>query len=76
MKYQVWKPVKTGCFRIGYWGVPDLYDLKDISSTQRLVNRLKSLSWDRFRHALTSALDRGRRRLFLIVWVKESKCCC
>ena len=76
MKYQVYKPVKTECFRIGYWGIPDIYDLKDVSSTQSLVKRLKRIGWSSFKHALTEAIERGRRRMFVIVWYRESRCCC
>jgi len=80
MKYQVWKPVKTGCFRIGYWGgyweVPDIGDLKDISSAQTLVKRIERIGFSPFKHALTEAIERGRRRMFVIVWYRESRCCC
>lgn len=25
---------------------------------------------------LTEAIERGRRRMFVIVWYRESRCCC
>ena len=76
MKYQIWKPVKTDCFRIGYWGIPDIGDLKDISNAQTLVKRIEKIGFGAFKHALTEAIEKGRRRMFVIVWYKESKCCC
>jgi len=76
MKYQIWKPQKTDCFRIGYWGIPDIYDLKDISDAQSFTKKLERIGWESFKHVLTEAIEKGRRRMFVIIWYRKSKCCC
>ena len=81
MKYQILYPFKTECFRIGYWGVPDPYDLKDISRAKTLLKRTLpnpsiAKSPSSLLETVRKTVAKGRRRTFVAIWYKQSKCCC
>jgi hypothetical protein len=76
MKYQIWSPFLSDCFGIGRWGVPTLEDIKDLTNTDRLVEKFKSIGWDSIKSAMKRAVEEGERKMMVIVWKKEEKCCC
>jgi hypothetical protein len=76
MKYQIWSPVVSDCFGIGRWGVPTLDDIKDLTNTDQLIEKFKSIGWDTIKSAMTRGVKEGERKMMVIVWKKEEKCCC
>uniref|UniRef100_A0A7C5X4S3 Uncharacterized protein n=1 Tax=Thermocrinis ruber TaxID=75906 RepID=A0A7C5X4S3_9AQUI len=76
MKYQIWSPFVSGCFGIGRWGVPTLEDIKDLTDTDKLVERFKSIGWQTITSMMTRMVKEGERKMMVIVWKKEEKCCC
>lgn len=82
VKYQIISPFKTECFRIGFWGVPDVYDLKDISEKKTLEKKLSfkvpslELTLEKAKEIVTKEVGKARRRTFVVIWKKESRCCC
>lgn len=76
MKYQIWHPELTPCFGVGKWGVPQLDDVKDLTNTDKLVEKLKSIGWESVKGAMMKTVRRADRKMFVIVWKKEARCCC
>jgi hypothetical protein len=77
MKYQIWSPFETDCFGIGKWGVPTLDDIKDLTDTNKLVEKFESIGWNTVRSAMMRGVRELRwREMMVIVWKKEEKCCC
>ncbi len=78
MKYQIWFPFLSDCFGIGRYGVPTLDDIKDLTNTDQLVERFKSIGWDAVMSAMMRAVrePERKRKMMVIVWKKEEKCCC
>jgi hypothetical protein len=76
MKYQIWSPFESPCFGVGRWGVPTLDDIKDLTDTDKLVEKFKSIGWDTIKSAMTRGVKEGERKMMVIVWKKEEKCCC
>jgi hypothetical protein len=76
MKYQIWSPFESGCFGIGRWGVPTLDDIKDLTDTDKLIEKFKSIGWDTIKSVMKRSVSEVERKMMVIVWKKESKCCC
>jgi hypothetical protein len=79
MKYQVWSPFVSDCFGIGRWGVPTLDDIKDLTDTDKLIERFKQIGWDTIKSVMKRGVDElklGGRKMMVIVWRKEERCCC
>jgi hypothetical protein len=77
MKYQIWFPFLSPCFGIGKWGVPTIGDIKDITNTEKLVEKLTSIGWKTIESAIKRvATETKDRSMMVIVWKKEKKCCC
>jgi hypothetical protein len=77
MKYQIWSPFVSDCFGIGRWGVPTLDDIKDLTDTGKLVERLEAIGWDTIKSVMRRAVEEKRgRKMMVIVWKKEERCCC
>jgi hypothetical protein len=76
MKYQIWSPFETGCFGIGKWGVPTLDDIKDLTDTNKLVEKFDRIGWDTVKSAMMRGVRDKDRNMMVIVWKKEEKCCC
>ncbi len=76
MKYQIWKPFVSPCFGVGQYGVPTLDDIKDLTNTDKLVEKFKSIGWDSIKSVMMRGVREGERNMMVIVWKKESKCCC
>ncbi|MCI4454825.1 MAG: hypothetical protein JHC25_07795 [Thermodesulfobacterium sp.] len=76
MKYQIWSPFVSDCFGVGRWGVPTLEDIKDLTNTDQLVQKLKSIGWETIKSALVRGVKEQERKMMVIVWKKEEKCCC
>jgi len=76
MKYQILSPFESGCFGIGRWGVPTLDDIKDLTDTDKLVEKFKSIGWDTIKSVMMRSVSEVERKMMVIVWKKESKCCC
>jgi len=76
MKYQIWSPFESGCFGIGRWGVPTLDDIKDLTDTDKLIEKFKSIGWDTIKSVMMRGVREGERKMMVIVWKKEEKCCC
>jgi hypothetical protein len=76
MKYQIWSPLVSDCFGIGKWGVPTLEDIKDLTDTGKLVEKLKSIGWDTIKSVMMRGVEEKERDMMVIVWKKEEKCCC
>jgi len=76
MKYQIWSPFLSPCFGIGRWGVPTLDDIKDLTDTDKLVEKFKSIGWDTIKSVMMRGVREGERKMMVIVWKKEEKCCC
>jgi len=76
MRYQIWSPFVSDCFGIGRWGVPTLEDIKDLTDTDKLVEKFNSIGWDTIRSLMWRAVEERKRRMMVIVWKKEEKCCC
>jgi hypothetical protein len=76
MKYQIWSPYLSPCFGVGKYGVPTLDDIKDLTDTDKLVEKFSSIGWDTIKSAMMRGVREGERKMMVIVWKKESKCCC
>ncbi|MEM1679485.1 MAG: hypothetical protein QXD20_09690 [Ignisphaera sp.] len=76
MRYQILSPKQTECFPIGRYGVPTLDDIRDLTDTDSLIDRFKSIAGRIGWQSLIQSVSRGERKMFLIVWYRESKCCC
>ena len=76
MKYQIWSPFVSDCFGIGRYGVPTLEDIKDLTNTDQLVERFKSIGWDSIKSVMKRAVKEKDREMMVIVWKKEERCCC
>jgi hypothetical protein len=76
MRYQIWSPFVSDCFGIGRWGVPTLDDIKDLTNTDQLVQKFKSIGWDTIKSVMERAVEEKDRAMMVIVWKKEEKCCC
>ncbi len=76
MKYQIWFPFLSDCFGIGRWGVPTLEDIKDLTNTDQLIERFKSIGLDSIKSVMMRGVREGQRKMMVIVWKKEEKCCC
>jgi len=76
MKYQIWSPFVSDCFGIGRWGVPTLDDIKDLTDTDKLIERFKSIGWDSIKSVMRRAVEERERTMMVIVWKKEERCCC
>ncbi len=76
MKYQIWSPFVSDCFGIGRYGVPTLEEIKDLTNTDQLVERFKSIGWDSIKSVMKRAVDEKDRNMMVIVWKKEERCCC
>jgi hypothetical protein len=76
MKYQIWSPFESDCFGIGKGGVPTFDDIKDLTNTDQLVERFKSIGWDAIKSVMTRGVREGERKMMVIVWKKEERCCC
>jgi hypothetical protein len=76
MKYQIWSPFVSDCFGIGRWGVPTLDDIKDLTDTDKLVERFKSIGWDAVMSVMMRGVREQERAMMVIVWKKEERCCC
>ncbi len=76
MKYQIWSPFVSDCFGIGRWGVPTLDDIKDLTDTDKLIERFKSIGWDTIKSVMMRGLKEQERKMMVIVWKKEERCCC
>ncbi len=76
MKYQIWSPFVSDCFGIGRWGVPTLDDIKDLTDTDKLIEKFKSIGWDTMKSVMMRGLKERERKMMVIVWKKEERCCC
>ena len=76
MKYQIWSPFVSPCFGVGKWGVPDIGDIKDITDTNKLVEKFEKIGWDTIKSAIMRGVREKDRKMMVIVWKKEKKCCC
>ena len=80
MKYQVWWPFESDCFGIGRWGVPTLDDIKDLTDTDNLIEKFKSIGfedvWNKIKSAMMRGVKEGERKMMVIVWKKKEECCC
>lgn len=76
MKYQIWSPFVSECFGIGRYGVPTLDDVKDLTNTDKLVERFRSIGWETIKSVMLRGVREQERKMMLIVWKRESKCCC
>jgi hypothetical protein len=76
MKYQIWSPFVSDCFGIGRYGVPTLDDIKDLTNTDKLIERFKSIGWDSIKSAMVRGVKEEQRTMMVIVWKKEERCCC
>jgi len=76
MKYQIWSPFVSDCFGIGRYGVPTLDDIKDLTDTDKLIERFKSIGWDSIKSVMRRAVEERERTMMVIVWKKEEICCC
>ncbi len=76
MRYQIWSPFLSDCFGIGRYGVPTLEDIKDLTNTDQLVERFKSIGLDSIKSVMMRGVREGERKMMVIVWKKEEKCCC
>jgi hypothetical protein len=76
MKYQIWSPFVSPCFGVGKWGVPTLDDIKDLTNTDKLVEKFKSIGWDTIKSVMMRGVREQDRKMMVIVWKKEKKCCC
>jgi hypothetical protein len=83
MKYQIWSPFESGCFGVGRWGVPTLDDIKDLTDTDKLIEKLKPIEsinieevWNKIKSAIERGVKEAERKMMVIVWKKEKKCCC
>jgi hypothetical protein len=76
MRYQIWAPFLSDCFGVGRWGVPTLDDIKDLTDTDKLIERFKSIGWDAIKSVMRRGVEEGRRKMMVIVWKKEERCCC
>ena len=72
--WQIIHPKTTGCFRIGYYGVLDLYDITDLSG-ERLTKTLKSLSLKQMMDMVRAVTLNWDREVVVLVWERRSKCC-
>ncbi len=76
MKYQIWSPFVSDCFGIGRYGVPTLDDIKDLTNTDQLVEKFKSIGWDSIKSVMMRGVRERERDMMVIVWKKEERCCC
>ena len=76
MKYQIWSPYLSPCFGVGKYGVPTLNDIKDLTDTDKLVEKFTSIGWDTIKSVMMRGVREQERKMMVIVWKKESKCCC
>jgi len=76
MRYQIWSPFVSNCFGIGRWGVPTIDDIKDLTDTDKLVEKFKSIGWDTIKSLMWRAVKEKERSMMVIVWKKEERCCC
>jgi len=76
MKYQIWSPFESGCFGIGRWGVPTLDDIKDLTDTDKLVEKFESIGWDTIKSVMMRSVSEVERKMMVIVWKKKEECCC
>ena len=76
MKYQIWSPYLSPCFGVGKYGVPTLNDIKDLTDTDKLVEKFTSIGWDTIKSVMMRGVRERERKMMVIVWKKESKCCC
>jgi hypothetical protein len=54
-----------------------LDDIKDITNTEKLVEKLTSIGWKTIESAIKRvATETKDRSMMVIVWKKEKKCCC
>jgi hypothetical protein len=76
MRYQIWSPFVSDCFGIGRWGVPTLEDIKDLTNTDQLIEKFKSIGWETIKSVMARGVREAERSMMVIVWKKEEKCCC
>jgi hypothetical protein len=76
MKYQIWVPFESDCFGIGRWGVPTIDDVKDLTNTDKLIERLRNIGWDTIKSVMRRGVEERKREMLVIVWKKEERCCC
>jgi hypothetical protein len=76
MRYQIWSPFVSDCFGIGRWGVPTLEDIKDLTNTDQLVEKFKSIGWDTIKSVMARGVREQERDMMVIVWKREERCCC
>jgi hypothetical protein len=76
MKYQILSPFLSSCFGVGKYGVPTLNDIKDLTDTDKLVEKFTSIGWDTIKSVMMRGVREQERKMMVIVWKKESKCCC
>jgi hypothetical protein len=76
MRYQVWSPFLSHCFGVGRYGVPTLEDIKDLTDTDKLVEKFKSIGWEAIKSAMMRGVREQERKMMVIVWKKEERCCC
>ncbi len=76
MKYQIWSPFLSPCFGVGRYGVPSLDDIKDLTDTDKLVQKIKSIGFQTIKSVMTRGVREQDRKMMVIVWKKESRCCC
>jgi len=76
MKYQIWSPFVSDCFGIGRWGVPTLDDIKDLTDTDKLVEKFRTIGLDSIKSVMMRTVKEGERKMMVIVWRKEERCCC
>jgi len=76
MKYQIWSPLVSPCFGVGRYGVPTLDDIKDLTNTDKLVEKFKSIGWETIKSAMVRGVREQDRKMMVIVWKKERRCCC
>lgn len=72
--WQIVHPKTTGCFRIGYWGVLDVYDIKDLTDGNLTAN-LQRLITVQMAQMVSAVTEGWRRDLLVLVWERRSKCC-
>jgi hypothetical protein len=59
--------------------VPTLDDIKDLTDTDKLIERFKQIGWDTIKSVMKRGVDElklGGRKMMVIVWRKEERCCC
>lgn len=78
MKYQIWSPFVSDCFGIGRWGVPTLDDIKDLTDTEKLIEKFRAIGWETIKSVMMRTVKEGEegRKMMVIVWRKEERCCC